>query len=160
MIHAPAPSGGAQSSRQHQARTSLGDHVKRSLVATLAFCLALAVAPTALAADPAATDPGATASAAPADPSASPSAAPTDDGTPPGGDVSIDPPFVTPTPAANPSGAVLAATGRPVATLPPTDSIAPATAPGSATLQALLIALGALSALVLLAGGLPGVRRR
>jgi hypothetical protein len=55
---------------------------------------------------------------------------------------------------------VLAATGRPVATLPPTDSIAPATAPGSATLQALLIALGALSALVLLAGGLPGVRRR
>jgi len=122
--------------------------VKRSLVASVAsvalsLTLLAAVVPAVLAAEPAASQ------------SATP--APTDDGTPPDGEISVDPTFVAPTP----SGAVLAATGRPDPTLPPTDAITmTASSGGTALLALLIVLLAAVSVLVLLVGRLPDARRR
>lgn len=143
---------------------ALGDHVQRSFIASVALSLAIAAAvvPATFA-----TDAGVTGTAAPSEPAPTmapsepaPSAtpAPTDDGTPPDGDISVDPTFIAPTPT--PAGAVLGATGRPDTTLPPTDSVTAPARAGSATLQALLIALAAAATVVLAAGLMRDARRR
>lgn len=121
--------------------------MKRSLVASIAsvalsLTLLAAAVPAVLA-----TEPAASQSATPV---------PTDDGTPPDGEISVDPTFIT----APPSAAVLAATGRPDPTLPATDTTAATATAGGATLQALLLVLAAVSTLLLLVGRLPDVRRR
>jgi hypothetical protein len=160
---------GARSLRSgsHQA---LGDHVRRSLLVSLGLSLALiaAVVPAVLAVDPAASgsvaplDPAPGAGATPSDPASSASVAPPDDvnppddGTPPDGNISIDPSFITPAPG----GGVLAATGRPDPTLPPTDTTVPTTDVGGATLAALLATLAVTSSLLLLVGRPPAARRR
>jgi hypothetical protein len=172
MIGEPL-SGRGQASRW--GRVTSGTIVNRSLLASIALSLALlaVVVPAVLGADPAPSgsfapttptpgesatpsDPAPGESATPSDPTPGESATPPDNGTPPDGDISVDPTFIT----APPSGAVRGTTGTPDPTLPPTDAVTTTATPGGATLQALLIALAASATLVLLAGRLPVVRRR
>lgn len=133
--------------------------MKRQLIASLAISLTLALSAGAVAyaADDIAPSPDASAVVAPT---------PTDDATTTpgptagGGEISIDPPFVTPTPDATPSSEVLGAAGRPELTPPPTDAVGGrTTAPGSGVAVLLLLAIAATS-LMLLAGRLPVARRR
>jgi hypothetical protein len=121
--------------------------VPRSLVVALSLALLVGalLVPAAFAADPG-TGPSASDQAP----------SPSDDGAPPSGDISVDPPFATSTPV----GSVLAATGRPERTLPPTDTTGLPTAPGGSGLQVLLVVLAAISSFALLAGRLPDARRR
>jgi hypothetical protein len=152
----------------------LGDHVKRSLVASLAlsFWLVAFLVPAAFAADPtvvesaAPSDPGVIESATPGesavpapDPTVDP--IPTDGATPPGGEISVDPSFEVPSADATstPEGAVLGATGRPETTLPPTDAGITTATNASVSLQALLVGLAVVSFTVLLAGRRTAVRR-
>jgi hypothetical protein len=127
--------------------------VKRSFIASIALSLAIVatVVPAVLAADPVVVE-----SPAPSAPAPAATPIPTDGATPPDGEISVDPTFIT----AAPSGAVLGATGRPDVTPPPTDAITTTSTAGGATLQALLVVLAAVSILVLLAGRLPDARRR
>jgi hypothetical protein len=138
--------------------------MNRSLVASFALALSLiaALVPAVIAADPtpsgsaAPSGPAPSLGATPSDPAPGASATPPDDGTPPDGDISVDPTFIT----QPPSGDVLAATGRPGPTLPPTDTSVPSTDVGGATLPALLAALAVLSALLLVVGRRPTARHR
>lgn len=154
MIHlSPSGRGPELPVSRHRA---FGDHVKRSLVAAIAsvalsLALLVAAVPAVLAVEPAASE-----SAAPLDPAPAATPVPTDDGTPPDGEISVDPTFIT----APPSAAVLAATARPDPTLPATDTTAATVTAGGATLQALLLVLAAVSTLLLLAARMPHARRR
>ena len=122
--------------------------MKRSLAASLALSLLLLgmlAVPAVFAVDP-------SASPVASDPAPSPS----DDAAPPSGDISVDPPFASATPV----GSVLAETGRPEETLPPTDITMTATTTGGSGVQVLLVVLAAISSFALFAGRLPDVRRR
>lgn len=131
--------------------------MKRSLLSALALTLLLAaaVAPAVLAADD-----GAPAEPTPvANPTAQPDPTPTPfDGN---GEITIDPTFITatPTPAPTPVGEILAATGRPDATPPATDSLPAATAPGTNLRVLLLLAIAGF-VIALLAAQAPAARRR
>ena len=117
--------------------------MKRSVIASTAIALLLAL--------------GAATSAFAADPSGDIVISETPN---PSGEISNDPPFVTPEPAATPVSEVMGAKGRPERTPPPTDTVGePAQAPGSG-LQVLLLLGAAGSTLVLIAGRLPVARRR
>jgi hypothetical protein len=126
------------------AARTFGDTVKRSVIASTAVALLLAL--------------GAATSAFAADPSDNPV---TISETPnPSGEISVDPTFITPEPAATPASEVLGTKGRPERTPPPTDAVSvPAQAPGTG-LQVLLLLGAAGSSLVLLVGRLPVARRR
>ena len=81
---------------------------------------------------------------------------PTDEGV-----VVYDPVFITPTPDATPVGEVRGVIGHPGLTPPATDTVvAPAAATPGSGLQAVLLALAGLSALILLLGRVPDARRR
>ena len=154
MIHMPPSGRGPELpvSRHH----AFGDHVKRSLVASIAsvalsLALLAAAGPAVLAVDSSVSE-----SAAPVGPAPAATPVPPDDGTPPDGEISVDPTFIT----APPSAAVLAATARPDPTLPPTDVTAATATAGGATLHALLLVLAAVSTLILLATRTPHARRR
>ena len=135
----------------------LGVHVKRSFLPAIAIALLLAAAtvPAVLAADdeaPAEPTPV-------VEPTAQPDPTPTPfDGN---GEITIDPTFIvaTPTPASTPVGEVLAATGRPDATPPATDTIPAATAPGTSLHVLLLLAIAG-SVIALLVARAPAARRR
>jgi hypothetical protein len=125
------------------ASTTFGDIVKRSVIASTAVALLLAL--------------GAAASAFAADPAQSPVISETPN---PSGEISVDPTFITPKPAATPVSEVMGATNRPQRTPPPTDTLGePAQVPGSG-LQVLLLLGVAGSSLVLFVGRLPVARRR
>jgi hypothetical protein len=125
------------------ATSTFGDTVKRSVIASTAIALLLAL--------------GAAASAFAADPSGDPVINETPN---PSGEISVDPTFLAPTPAATPVSEVMGATGRPQRTPPPTDTLGtPAQAPGTG-LQVLLLLGVAGSSLVLIVGRLPVARRR
>jgi hypothetical protein len=120
-----------------------GDIVKRSVIASAAVALLLAL--------------GAATSAFAADPAQNPVISETPN---PSGEISVDPTFITPKPAATPVSEVLGATDRPQRTPPPTDTIGgPVQAPGTG-FQVLLLLGVAGSSLVLIAGRLPVARRR
>jgi hypothetical protein len=125
------------------ASSTFGDTVKRSVIASTAIALLLAL--------------GAAASAFAADPSGTITTSETPN---PSGEISVDPTFETPRSTATPVSAVMGTKGRPERTPPPTDTVgAPSQAPGTG-LQVLLLLAVASSSLVLIAGRLPVARRR
>lgn len=111
----------------------------------LALAFALVSPAATLAADP---TPVPTASAQPTD---APSATPSDGG------IAIDPTFIIAT--ATPAGSVLAATGRPEVTLPPTDATQ-ATSAATADARGVALLLLVLATICLVPARLPDVRRR
>ena len=75
--------------------------------------------------------------------------------------VVYDPVFITPAPVATPIGEVRGVVGRPGVTPPATDTIDGRGVPTAGrSVEALLLVLGGLSALILLLGRVPGARRR
>jgi hypothetical protein len=123
--------------------STFGDTVKRSVIASTAIALLLAL--------------GAATSAFAADPAENPVISETPN---PSGEISVDPTFITPQPTAKPVSEVMGATDRPQRTPPPTDTVGePSQAPGTG-LQVLLLLVVAGSTLVLFAGRLPVARRR
>jgi hypothetical protein len=129
--------------------------VKRSPLVALALALLVvaALVPAVLAAD------GTTQGGPPPAVEPTPTPEPTPfDGN---GEISIDPTFVTetPAPAATPVGRVSGATGTPQATPPSTDTVTAATAPGTGPGALLLLAIAGAS-LALLVARVPRARRR
>lgn len=133
--------------------------MKRQLIASLAIALILAFPAGVVFAADDVTPPPLDASLLVV-PTPTLDATPTLDPSNGGGELAIDPLFLTPTPAATPMSEVLGATGRPGVTPPPTDVEGGRTTTPGYGLAVLLLLGTALATLLLLAGRLPVARRR
>ena len=136
------------------------------MLATSCLALAVLIAPPLVAATAATTGHQAGAcQAAPCDRSApessgdvDPTVAPVesqDPAYPPDGDVSIDGPFLTPTPTIAPDGAVLGATATPAVTPPATDVSTRGAATAGVETQLLFLVLAGVCSVTLLVGRPP-----